>query len=154
MLGLNSESGSELGLELGCIQYTKLLIQYIKLLIQYTINWVAFIPERNPFHTGGAKRIPFKYRRPKATKKAQTKTSKISKTSIFYRFFIFEVLVSFPHSSLELGRKPKPPNLKNSLIVISCRGHKTKMFFVPRAKPEVRNISRFMVECVNVMLIP
>ena len=33
MLGLNSESG--LGLELGCIQYIKLLIQYIKLLIQY-----------------------------------------------------------------------------------------------------------------------
>ena len=40
MLGLYSESG--LGLELGCIQYIKLLIQYIKLLIQYTINWVAF----------------------------------------------------------------------------------------------------------------
>ena len=43
MLGLNSESGSGLGLELGCIQYIKLLIQYIKLLIQYTINWVAFL---------------------------------------------------------------------------------------------------------------
>ena len=42
MLGLNSESGSGFGLELGCIQYIKLLIQYIKLLIQYTINWVAF----------------------------------------------------------------------------------------------------------------
>ena len=38
MLGLNSESesGSGLGLELGCIQHTKLLIQY-------TINWVAFL---------------------------------------------------------------------------------------------------------------
>ena len=34
MLGLNSESGSGLGLQLECIQY-------IKLLIQYTINWVA-----------------------------------------------------------------------------------------------------------------
>ena len=42
MLGLNSESESGLGLELGCIQYIKLLIQYIKLLIQYTINWVAY----------------------------------------------------------------------------------------------------------------
>ena len=42
MLGQDSESGSGLGLELGCIQYIKLLIQYIKLLIQYTINWVAF----------------------------------------------------------------------------------------------------------------
>ena len=48
VLGLNSESGLGLGLELGCIQhiklsiqYIKLLIQYIKLLIQYTINWVA-----------------------------------------------------------------------------------------------------------------
>ena len=41
MLGLNSESGSGFGLELGCIQYIKLLIQYIKLLIQYTINWVS-----------------------------------------------------------------------------------------------------------------
>ena len=36
-----------------------------------------------------------KCRRPKATKKAKTKTSKIfSKTSVFRRFFIFEVLVS------------------------------------------------------------
>ena len=43
MLGLNSESGSGFGLELGCIQYIKLLIQYIKLLIQYTINWVAIL---------------------------------------------------------------------------------------------------------------
>ena len=42
MLGLNSESGSGLGLELGYIKYIKLLIQYIKLSIQYTINWVAF----------------------------------------------------------------------------------------------------------------
>ena len=31
---LELESGLELGLELGCIQY-------IKLLIQYTTNWVA-----------------------------------------------------------------------------------------------------------------
>ena len=35
-------------------------------------------------------------------------------------------------------------------IVISYRDHKTEMFFVPRAKPEVRNTSRFMVECTNV----
>ena len=38
-----------------------------------------------------------KCRRPKATKKAKTKTSKISKTSVFRRFFIFEVLVSSIH---------------------------------------------------------
>ena len=48
MLELELESGLELGLESGCIQYIKLLIQYIKLwiqyikpLIQYTINWVT-----------------------------------------------------------------------------------------------------------------
>ena len=34
MLGLKSESGLGLGLELESIQY-------IKLLIQYTVNWVA-----------------------------------------------------------------------------------------------------------------
>ena len=53
-----------------------------------------------------------KCRRPKATKKAKTKTSKISKTSVFHRFFIFEVLVSFPQ--VEMGRKPKPPISKTS----------------------------------------
>ena len=37
-----------------------------------------------------------KCRRRKPTKKPKTKTSKISKTSVFQRFFIFEVLVSFP----------------------------------------------------------
>ena len=41
MLGLKSESGLGLGLELESIQYIKLLIQIIKLLIQYTINGVA-----------------------------------------------------------------------------------------------------------------
>ena len=35
-------------------------------------------------------------------------------------------------------------------IVISYRDHKTEMFFVPRATPEVQNTSRFMVECTNV----
>ena len=53
-----------------------------------------------------------KCRRPKATKKEKTKTSKISKTSVFHRFFIFEVLVSFPQ--VEMGRKPKPPISKTS----------------------------------------
>ena len=43
MSRLESESESGLGLELGCIQYIKLLIQYIKLSIQYTINCVANI---------------------------------------------------------------------------------------------------------------
>ena len=43
MLGLNSESGSGLGLELGCIKYIKLLIQYIKLSIQYNVYWVALL---------------------------------------------------------------------------------------------------------------
>ena len=57
MLGLNSESGSELGLELGCIQYIKLLIKYIKPLIQYTINWVAFIKTR--FGPAGRRGILF-----------------------------------------------------------------------------------------------
>ena len=35
-------------------------------------------------------------------------------------------------------------------IVISYRDHKTETFFVPRAQPEVRNTSRFMVKCTNV----
>ena len=35
-------------------------------------------------------------------------------------------------------------------ILQPLRDHKTEMFFVPRAKPEVRNTSRFMVECTNV----
>ena len=53
MLGLNSESesGSGLGLELGCIQY-------IKLLIQYTINWVAI---RNTDRTTRAYRTCITY---------------------------------------------------------------------------------------------
>ena len=50
MLGLNSESGSGLGLELRCIQYIKLIIQYIKLLIQYIIDWVANENFRNEIY--------------------------------------------------------------------------------------------------------
>ena len=73
------------------------------------LNWKSFnstIRARLTAH------IYEKCRRPKATKKAKTKTSKISKTSVFHRFFIFEVLVSFPQ--VEMGRKPKPPISKTS----------------------------------------
>ena len=40
--------------------------------------------------------------------------------------------------------------MTGTIIVISYRDLKTEMFFVPRAQPEVRNTSRFMVECTNV----
>ena len=49
-----------------------------------------------------------------ATKKAKTRTSKISKTSVFHRFSIFEVLGFGFLPTLELGRKPKPPISKTS----------------------------------------
>ena len=40
--------------------------------------------------------------------------------------------------------------MTGTIIVISYRDLKTEIFFVPRAQPEVRNTSRFMVECTNV----
>lgn len=49
-----------------------------------------------------------------------------------------------------MKEKKKRKEEKRRELVISYRDHKTEMFFLPRAKPEVRNTSRFMVECTNV----
>ena len=79
------------------------------------------------------------------------RSSTVCFSTIQRTFYLFKCTLYGPRHKVEPENNHKIQKVHTrNLIVISYRDHKTEMFFVPRAQPEVRNTSRFMVECTNV----